>query len=88
MAGLASRKPSYQGEITTRLERFIRARELFPSHISKACGLARNRLLLYRTDGASPTLPIIRRLVRGLRKLTKDPTICANDLFPLDDDDD
>jgi hypothetical protein len=31
-------------------------------------------------------LSSIRKLVRGMRHLTNDPTVTANHLFPLDDD--
>ena len=81
------KEPVYHGEARTRLERFVRARGLFPARIARASQISRNRLILYRTGEASPTLPTIRRLVRGVRKVTKDPAVTANDLFPLDDDD-
>jgi hypothetical protein len=31
-------------------------------------------------------LSSIRKLVRGMQEVTGDPTLRANDLFPLDDD--
>jgi hypothetical protein len=85
--GGAWKKPFYRGEARTRLERAIRAYELFPGRIANASGTARDRLQLYRIGAASPTLSTIRRLVRGFRALTRNPTITANDLFALDDDD-
>jgi transcriptional regulator with XRE-family HTH domain len=77
----------YRGVATTRLERFIRARGLFPAQVGMASDVARSRLQLWRAGKASPMLSSIRKLVQGLRQVTADQTIKANDLFPLDDDD-
>jgi hypothetical protein len=81
------KKPFYRGAARTRLEHLIRAYGLFPGRVTKIAEIARDRLLLYRIGAASPTLSTIRRLVRGFRALTRNPTITANDLFALDDDD-
>jgi hypothetical protein len=40
-----------------------------------------------RFGDAEPTAKSIRRFVTAARLLTNDPSIKANDLFPLDDDD-
>jgi transcriptional regulator with XRE-family HTH domain len=71
---------------TTRLERFIHARGLLPAHVARASGVARSRLQLWRSGKSSPMLTTVRKLVQGMREMTGDPTVKANDLFPLDDD--
>ena len=81
------RKCNFRGVATTRLERFIRARGLFAFQVSEASDVCRQRLLLWRLGKAWPTLTSIRKLVRGLRELTNDPNVKANDLFALDNDD-
>jgi hypothetical protein len=83
--GTKRRKCNYRGVAATKLERFIRARELFPSEVAMASNVCRQRLQAWRYAKASPMLSSIRRLVRGMRKVTGDPTIKAHDLFPLDD---
>jgi hypothetical protein len=75
-----------RGIAPTRLEKFIRARKLTPAQVSRASGINRSRLQVLRVGVASPTLSSIRKLVLGMRELTNDPEITANDLFPLDDD--
>ena len=80
------RKRNYRGVATTRLERFIRVRGLFPSQVSEASHVCRQRLQVWCIGKASPMLSSIRKLVRGMREVTHDPTVRANDLFALDDD--
>jgi hypothetical protein len=81
------RKHKYRGVATTRLERFIRTRGLLLSEVGNASHVCRQRLLLWRFGKAWPMLTSIRKLVRGMRAVTDDPNVKANDLFPLDDDD-
>jgi hypothetical protein len=81
------KQPIYHGEARTRLERIIRSRRLFVSHVVIASHVCRQRLLLWRNGKASPMLSSIRKLVRGMQEVTGDSTLRANDLFPLDDDD-
>ena len=85
VAGVMRKGVKYRGIATTRLEKFIRARSLRPAQMGKASGVHRARLQIWRSGAASPTLSSIRKLVRGIRKLTNDLQITANDLFPLDD---
>ncbi len=80
------RKSNYRGLAKTRLERFIRARGLFPSQVCEASNVCRQRLQLWCIGGASPMLSSIRKIVQGMRKVTDDVTVSANDLFALDDD--
>ena len=81
-------EPKYGGEARTRLERYIRARRLRIREVEKTTGINRNVMLRYRRGEASPTLPTIRRILEGLRRLSGNPGLKTNDLFPLDDDDD
>lgn len=81
------RRSTYRGVAMTRLEHFIRARGLFPAHIARASDVCRSRLQLWRSGKSSPMLTSIRKLVQGMRAVTDDPAVEANDLFPLDDDD-
>jgi transcriptional regulator with XRE-family HTH domain len=69
-----------------RLEAFIRARGLYQLDVARATGISRQGIHRWCIDADSPTLRNIRKLVRGIRKLTGDRRIKANDLFPLDDD--
>jgi hypothetical protein len=80
------KQPTYHGEARTRLEHAIRSRGLFPTHVGRASHVCRQRLLVWRSGESSPMLSSIRKLVRGMREVTGDPTLRANDLFPLDDD--
>jgi len=77
----------YHGIAQTRLERYIRSRGLFHSDVARAAHVSRQRLQLWRLDRASPLLTTIRKLVRGMREITHNTNVKANDLFPLDDDD-
>ncbi|HSY50115.1 MAG TPA: hypothetical protein VLC46_14970 [Thermoanaerobaculia bacterium] len=76
----------YEGVARTRLERFIRSRGLALSDVAQASHVCRQRLKVWRRGESSPLLSSIRKLVRGIRELTADPKVRANDLFPLDDD--
>lgn len=82
----APQRVRYHGVAKTRLERFIRSRGLFLSHVVRASHVCRRRLQLWRIGESSPMLSSIRKLVRAMREVTQDPRIKANDLFPLDDD--
>jgi hypothetical protein len=77
----------YHGVAKTRLERFIRSRGLYPAQVGRASHVCRQRLHLWRIGKAWPTLSSLRRLVRGIRELTDNPNVNANDLFPLDEND-
>jgi hypothetical protein len=70
----------------TRLEHFLRSRDISIAELVEASGVCRQRLLLWRVGKVSPLLSSIRKLVKGARHITRDPKVTANDLFPLDDD--
>ena len=71
--------------VTTRLERFLRRNKILPKHLAEASGVHRNQLVEYRQGKSSPTIPVVRKLLKGLHKMGY--PCKANDLFPLDDDD-
>ena len=77
--------PRTQGE--TRLDRFLAAREIPKLRFARATGYSRQQVQRVRFGDAEPTAQSIRRFVKAARLLANDPTITANDLFPLDDDD-
>lgn len=70
----------------TRLEAFIRERGLFQLDVARATGISRQRIRRWCIDEDSPRLANVRKLLRGLRVLTGDRFIKADDLFPLDDE--
>jgi DNA-binding XRE family transcriptional regulator len=70
----------------TRLDRFIRERGLYQLDLANATNIARQRIHQWSVGRSSPRLKNVRKLVHGVRKLTGDPHINANDLFRLDDD--
>lgn len=72
----------------TRLDRFLLARSIKPETFAKLCGIRPNQLRRYRTAANEPKVAVIRRFVESARAYTGDTTITANDMFPVDDDDD
>jgi transcriptional regulator with XRE-family HTH domain len=70
----------------TRLEAFLRERGLYQLDVARATGIPRQRLRRWCIDEDSPMLANVRKLLHGLRELTGDRRIKANDLFPLDDE--
>ena len=70
----------------TRLEAFLRARGLYQLDVAQATGVGRQRICRWSSGEDSPRLTNIRKLLHGVRVLTGDRRIKANDLFPLDDD--
>lgn len=79
------RPPRTQGD--TRLDRFLTARHIARVRFAKATGYSKQQVQRVRFGDAEPTARAISRFVKAARLLTKDPSIKANDLFPLDDDD-
>ncbi len=79
------RLPRTQGD--TRLDRFLAARRIARVKYAKATGYSKQQVQRVRFGDAEPTAKSIPRFVKAARLLTGDPSIKANDLFPLDDDD-
>lgn len=71
----------------TRLDRFLKARKIPRMKFAKATGYSKQQVQRVRFGDAEPTAKSIPRFVKAARLLTNDPSIKANDLFPLDDDD-
>lgn len=76
-AAVMRKRVTYHGIAATRLEKFIRARNLTPAQVGRASGVHRSRLRIWRTGAASPTVSSIRRLLRGIRSTS----ITEADLF-------
>jgi transcriptional regulator with XRE-family HTH domain len=80
-------RENFRGEpARTRLDRFIRARGLYQLDLAEATDIARQQISHWSRGTSAPRLTSIRKLLRGVRKLTGNSRIKANDLFPLDDD--
>ena len=73
--------------MASRLSRFMAARKIRITRLATASGRHRYFLARLVHGVAQPTALTIKALVKGARKVTNDPSIQANDLFPLDDDD-
>lgn len=71
----------------TRLDRFLAAKEIGRLAFAKATGYSSQQVRRVRFGEAEPTAKAVPRYVKAARILTNDPSIKANDLFPLDDDD-
>ena len=82
---MTRRPPRTHGD--TRLERFLTARGIDRTRFAKETGSSRQWVQRVRFGDAEPTAKSIPRFVRAARLLTRDLSITANDLFPLDDDD-
>jgi len=82
---MTRRSPRTHGN--TRLERFLVARGIDRARFSKETGYSRQWVQHVRFGDAEPTARSIPQFVKAARLVANDPTITANDLFPLDDDD-
>ncbi len=71
----------------TRLDRFLTARGVAKVTYARATGYSKQQVQRVRFGDAEPTAKSITRFVKAARLLTDDPSVKANDLFPLDDDD-
>jgi hypothetical protein len=78
-------QPRTQGD--TRLDRFLTARRIGKLRFARATGYSKPHVQRVRYGEAQPTAEAIPRYVTAARLLTKDRSVKANDLFPLDDDD-
>lgn len=69
----------------TRLERFIRDKEIKPAHLARESGYSRQHLLRIRMGRMEPTRRCIAAIVAACRKLSTEQ-VRADDLFDLGDD--
>jgi hypothetical protein len=80
-------KPAPRKRGDTRLDRFLTARRIGRVKYAAATGYSKQQVQRVRFGDAEPTAKSIPRFVKAARVLTNDHSIRANDLFPLDDDD-
>jgi len=67
----------------TRLDRFLDARNIPPSHLAVAADRSRQHVLRLRSNDLEPTLGVIRDLTAGCIAIAGDPAITPEDLFEL-----
>ena len=84
---LTMNKKNPRTEGDTRLDRFLAAKKIGRLAFAKATGYSSQQVRRVRFGEAEPTAKAVPRYVKAARLLTNDPSIKANDLFPLDDDD-
>jgi predicted transcriptional regulator len=70
----------------TRLEKYLRDKEIKPAHLARESGYSRQHLLRVRKGKMEPTRRCIAAIVAACRRLTREP-VRAADLFDLDGDD-
>ncbi len=70
----------------TRLEQYLRDKEIKPAHLARESGYSRQHLLRVRKGKMEPTRRCIAAIVAACRRLTREP-VRASDLFDLDGDD-
>jgi hypothetical protein len=68
----------------TKLEAFIKSRELKPAHVAVASGYSRQHLLRIRMGRMEPTRKCIKAVVAACRRLAREPVL-ASDLFDLEE---
>lgn len=64
----------------TRLESYLKSREIKPLHLAKEAGISRQHLLRVRMGRMEPTRRCIAAIVAGVRRLTNEP-VRVTDLF-------
>jgi hypothetical protein len=68
----------------TRLDAFMRARDIRLVALERASGVTRPHLRRVRLGKADPGLRVIAAITRGCRQLTNIPSLTAVDLFELE----
>ena len=76
------------GPGTTRYDRFCQARDIKCRDLARFSGYTSHYHRGVRNGLHVPTMKFVAAAVRAVRKITGDNSITANQLFPLDDDDD
>jgi len=71
----------------TRLDRLLAARGIKRTRFAEETGYSKQYVQRVRFGDSELTAKAIRCFVKAARTLANDPSITANDLFPLDDDD-
>lgn len=67
----------------TKLEMFIQAHGLKPSHVAKESGYSRQHLLRIRQGKMEPTRKCIKAVRDACRKLSNNPRLRASQLFDV-----
>ena len=82
------RYPGYErGDMAvTRLEKFLKSRDIRPAHLAKASGDSRQHVLRIRKGRMEPTRRCIAGITAACRELSGEDVRAAQ-LFALDDDD-
>jgi predicted transcriptional regulator len=70
----------------TKLETYLKSRQIKPAHLAKEAGISRQHLLRVRMGRMEPTRRYMAAIVTAVRRLTNKP-VCATDLFDLGEDD-
>lgn len=69
----------------TRLERYLKHKQIKPAHLARESGYSRQHLLRIRKGRMEPTRRCIAAIVAAVRKLSHEQ-VRADDLFELGDD--
>lgn len=69
----------------TRLEHYLKDKEIKPAHLARESGYSRQHLLRIRKGRMEPTRRCIAAIVAAVRRLTGE-TVRADDLFDLGDE--
>jgi len=69
----------------TRLEQFLKSRQIKPAHLARESGYSRQHLLRIRMGRMEPTRRCIAAIVGACRRLTHE-AVKADDLFDLGTD--
>ncbi|HEU4889301.1 MAG TPA: hypothetical protein VFV49_15555 [Thermoanaerobaculia bacterium] len=70
----------------TRLEKFLKSRDIRPAHLARVSGYSRQHVLRIRMGSMEPTRPCIAAITAACRELSGE-NVRAAQLFVLDDDD-
>ena len=69
--------------MTTRLEKYLKARGIKPAHLARESGYSRQHLLRIRMGRMEPTRRCIAAIAAACRRLSREP-VKAADLFDLE----
>ena len=72
--------------MTTRLEKYLKARGIKPAHLARESGYSRQHLLRIRMGRMEPTRRCIAAIAAACRRLSGE-TVRASELFDLDEED-
>jgi hypothetical protein len=73
----------YYQRMSTKLEAFLRSRDIKPRHLVKTSGYSRQHLLMVREGKREPTRPCIAAITGACQRLSGE-RVKAADLFELE----